>query len=196
LVFEAYAGMASTFWQHEDHFTRLIGCTCMQRVQLEFSKYVKEGQVMNNYLHVLALLLKLRMGCDHPFLTMKAQTQVERTVARHDVDDQLRRLYQGHDNDDDDDELPDFVLTTAQQQAKQKRVAKKAPAVVKTMSERLKDLLPADIQARLGRYRQDAHQRLMGETSPVAQCPICLDVGTLSWLVTCAHRFGLGRPSK
>ena len=171
-------------------FAALILLLAWQQVQLEFNKYLKDNQVMKNYLHVLALLLQLRMGCDHPFLTMKQQSQVERTVARREVDDQLRRLYQGdngQDDDDDEEELPDFVLTTAQQLAKQQRVAQKAPVVVKSMSQRLKDLLPNDIQARLGRYRQDAYQRLMTEASLEAQCPICLDVGARPCVGGCLH---------
>lgn len=36
--------------------------------QLKFNKYLTDGAVMKNYLHILILLLRLRQACDHPFL--------------------------------------------------------------------------------------------------------------------------------
>ncbi|KAG6355977.1 hypothetical protein INS49_015362 [Diaporthe citri] len=36
--------------------------------QLKFNKYLKNGAVMKNYIHILILLLRLRQACDHPFL--------------------------------------------------------------------------------------------------------------------------------
>ncbi|KAJ1553130.1 hypothetical protein HK096_009108, partial [Nowakowskiella sp. JEL0078] len=51
-----------------------------QRVQLKFNSYVKAGTVMNNYSHVLVLLLRLRQACLHPGLVSKdfqPETHVE-----------------------------------------------------------------------------------------------------------------------
>lgn len=36
--------------------------------QLKFNKYLLNGAVMKNYMHILILLLRLRQACDHPFL--------------------------------------------------------------------------------------------------------------------------------
>lgn len=36
--------------------------------QLTFNKYLRNGAVMKNYIHILILLLRLRQACDHPFL--------------------------------------------------------------------------------------------------------------------------------
>lgn len=36
--------------------------------QLVFNKYLLNGAVMKNYMHILILLLRLRQACDHPFL--------------------------------------------------------------------------------------------------------------------------------
>lgn len=36
--------------------------------QLKFNKYLINGAVMKNYIHILILLLRLRQACDHPFL--------------------------------------------------------------------------------------------------------------------------------
>lgn len=36
--------------------------------QLKFNKYLRNGAVMKNYIHILILLLRLRQACDHPFL--------------------------------------------------------------------------------------------------------------------------------
>lgn len=36
--------------------------------QLAFNKYLINGAVMKNYIHILILLLRLRQACDHPFL--------------------------------------------------------------------------------------------------------------------------------
>lgn len=36
--------------------------------QLAFNKYLLNGAVMKNYMHILILLLRLRQACDHPFL--------------------------------------------------------------------------------------------------------------------------------
>ena len=36
--------------------------------QLTFNKYLLNGAVMKNYIHILILLLRLRQACDHPFL--------------------------------------------------------------------------------------------------------------------------------
>ncbi|KAL1873175.1 hypothetical protein Daus18300_003994 [Diaporthe australafricana] len=36
--------------------------------QLKFNKYLKDGAVMKNYIHIFVLLLRLRQACDHPFL--------------------------------------------------------------------------------------------------------------------------------
>ncbi|POS79014.1 DNA repair protein RAD5 [Diaporthe helianthi] len=36
--------------------------------QLKFNKYLINGAVMKNYMHILILLLRLRQACDHPFL--------------------------------------------------------------------------------------------------------------------------------
>ncbi|KAG8163719.1 hypothetical protein KVR01_007016 [Diaporthe batatas] len=36
--------------------------------QLQFNKYLLNGAVMKNYMHILILLLRLRQACDHPFL--------------------------------------------------------------------------------------------------------------------------------
>ncbi|KAI3394270.1 hypothetical protein diail_2973 [Diaporthe ilicicola] len=36
--------------------------------QLTFNKYLMNGAVMKNYMHILMLLLRLRQACDHPFL--------------------------------------------------------------------------------------------------------------------------------
>lgn len=36
--------------------------------QLQFNKYLVNGAVMKNYMHILILLLRLRQACDHPFL--------------------------------------------------------------------------------------------------------------------------------
>lgn len=38
------------------------------RQQLKFNKYLINGAVMKNYIHILILLLRLRQACDHPFL--------------------------------------------------------------------------------------------------------------------------------
>lgn len=38
------------------------------RQQLTFNKYLRNGAVMKNYIHILILLLRLRQACDHPFL--------------------------------------------------------------------------------------------------------------------------------
>ncbi|KAH8742819.1 SNF2 family N-terminal domain-containing protein [Diaporthe sp. PMI_573] len=38
------------------------------RQQLVFNKYLLNGAVMKNYMHILILLLRLRQACDHPFL--------------------------------------------------------------------------------------------------------------------------------
>ncbi|KAK2602841.1 hypothetical protein N8I77_009346 [Diaporthe amygdali] len=36
--------------------------------QLQFNRYLVNGAVMKNYIHILILLLRLRQACDHPFL--------------------------------------------------------------------------------------------------------------------------------
>lgn len=36
--------------------------------QLKFNKYLRNGAVMKNYIHILILLLRLRQACDHPYL--------------------------------------------------------------------------------------------------------------------------------
>jgi DNA repair protein RAD5 len=41
--------------------------------KVEFDAYVKAGTVIQNYTHILVMLLRLRQACDHPYLAVKGQ---------------------------------------------------------------------------------------------------------------------------
>ena len=56
---------------------------CALRVQarLEFTRIVDGGAVQANYLHVLALLTRLRQACDSPQLVQQACEKAEQAEA-------------------------------------------------------------------------------------------------------------------
>jgi SNF2 family DNA or RNA helicase len=53
------------------------------KVQLEFSKFLRSGEVMSAYMQVLTLLLRLRQACSHPSLTLNRMDadSMEKTTA-------------------------------------------------------------------------------------------------------------------
>ncbi|KAG6404812.1 hypothetical protein SASPL_132388 [Salvia splendens] len=57
----------------EDYYTALYNET-----QLQFNKYVRAGTLMNNYMHILALLTRLRQALDHPYLVEYSPASMER----------------------------------------------------------------------------------------------------------------------
>jgi SNF2 family DNA or RNA helicase len=42
-----------------------------EKIQLQFSKFLRSGDIMGQYMVVLTLLLRLRQSCSHPSLTLK-----------------------------------------------------------------------------------------------------------------------------
>eukprot|EP01119_Soliformovum_irregulare_P014104 TRINITY_DN3826_c0_g1_i1.p1 TRINITY_DN3826_c0_g1~~TRINITY_DN3826_c0_g1_i1.p1 ORF type:complete len:1079 (-),score=279.78 TRINITY_DN3826_c0_g1_i1:71-3307(-) len=46
----------------------------------QFDDFLKSGKVMENYAHILELLLRLRQACDHPKLVKKSKKQVENST--------------------------------------------------------------------------------------------------------------------
>jgi len=42
-----------------------------EKVTLTYNKYLREGDIMNSYVQVLVLLLRLRQACTHPALITK-----------------------------------------------------------------------------------------------------------------------------
>jgi DNA repair protein RAD5 len=57
------------FSEHERDFYNAL----FQRSKVQFEGFVQSGVVMNKYMQVLTLLLRLRQCCDHPFLTLGKQ---------------------------------------------------------------------------------------------------------------------------
>lgn len=47
----------------------------------KFNRLVEDGTVLQNYAHILELLLRLRQACDHPNLVINSQLQHDRTAA-------------------------------------------------------------------------------------------------------------------
>jgi DNA repair protein RAD5 len=51
--------------------------------QVQFDKFVAQGNVLNNYANILELLLRLRQCCDHPFLVIRLAINRNKTTVLH-----------------------------------------------------------------------------------------------------------------
>lgn len=58
--------------EEEDFYQALYSQT-----RTQFARYVQQGTVLNNYSHIFALLSKLRLAADHPFLVVHQQATRE-----------------------------------------------------------------------------------------------------------------------
>jgi SNF2 family DNA or RNA helicase len=60
---------ATTFSTDE----RIVYDDLFNKAKNTFNKYARDGTVLNNYMKVLELLLRLRQACDHPALALKGK---------------------------------------------------------------------------------------------------------------------------
>jgi SNF2 family DNA or RNA helicase len=52
---------------------RILYDDLFNKAKNTFNKYARDGTVLNNYMKVLELLLRLRQACDHPALALKGK---------------------------------------------------------------------------------------------------------------------------
>jgi len=58
--------------EEEDFYQSLWNASVTQ-----FNSFVKAGTVLQNYAHVLELLLRLRQACDHPYLALNKNKKIQ-----------------------------------------------------------------------------------------------------------------------
>ena len=73
-VFPSSAPLPADFSDTERDFYTAV----FTRSKTQIEGFVREGSILNKYIQVLTLLLRLRQVCDHPFLTLgKGRTEAE-----------------------------------------------------------------------------------------------------------------------
>jgi SNF2 family DNA or RNA helicase len=87
--------------QEEDFYQALY-----TKSKTKFDSYLQKGTVVQNYTHILVLLLRLRQACDHPFLAtrgrIKAKLQTNNNNQNGVVNNDEKKTIESSNNDTDD----------------------------------------------------------------------------------------------